>query len=444
MAAGGGNGALQVSQGSDNGIEPDAPPVASVKPGDVLRGTYRILHALDEGGMGTVFAAEHTRLKRQVAVKVMAQHLATDADALARFHREAEIISQLAHPHIVHVQDFDTTPAGEPYLVMELLQGESLASRLEREQRLPLSETVRITWQVAVGLAAAHDLGIVHRDLKPGNIFLVQLPGSASFVKLLDFGISKGSAGSRKLTREFDILGTPDYMAPEQALGKTANVDARADQFSLACIAFECLAGRMPFIGKNVMAVLEQIIKSPPANLRELVPDAPANVQAVLERALSKKPTERFDTITDFAIELAQAADCPLPSSATASSTPPSARKPRAIVAPDAKRNAATARTQAAHSHAGEYAFPDGAPSEPPISQRDSLTELGGLQRRVRPSSPPTQRRLSALTPPQAFLLSRLEDGLSVEEALDVSPMSRDETLDLLADLARDKLIDLE
>jgi serine/threonine-protein kinase len=215
---------------------PDA-PLAEALIGTTLRGSYRVVEVLDQGGMGMVFIAEHTRLKRRVAVKLLAKHLVGDDNALARFHREAEIISQLAHPNIVQVVDFDTTEAGEPYLVMELLKGESLDTLLERERRLPLAEAVRISMQTAAGLTAAHDAEIVHRDLKPGNIFLSEIPGGASFVKLLDFGISKRTGGSRKLTGQFDILGTPDYMAPEQASGKTALVDHRGDQVSLAVIA---------------------------------------------------------------------------------------------------------------------------------------------------------------------------------------------------------------
>ncbi|HEX2673952.1 MAG TPA: serine/threonine-protein kinase, partial [Polyangiaceae bacterium] len=205
--------------------------------GQTLRGTYRILSTLDQGGMGLVFEAEHTRLRRRVAVKVLAQHLTTDTQALARFNREAEIISQLEHPHIVQVLDFDTTEQGEPYIVMELLKGESLSERLERDGCLSIEESARVVHQVASGLFAAHQASIVHRDLKPANIFFTHLPGQGRVVKLLDFGISKRVGGGRSLTGEFDVLGTPDYMAPEQALGKTANVDPRGDQYALAVIA---------------------------------------------------------------------------------------------------------------------------------------------------------------------------------------------------------------
>src|SRR3954463_1420569 len=156
--------------------------------GLTLRGTYRILSALDQGGMGLVFEAEHTRLRRRVAVKVLARHLTSDTQALARFNREAEIISQLDHPHIVQILDFDTTEQGEPYIVMELLKGESLSDRLERDGCLSIRDAARSVQQVASGLFAAHQAEIVHRDLKPANIFLTETV-EGTRVKLLDFGI---------------------------------------------------------------------------------------------------------------------------------------------------------------------------------------------------------------------------------------------------------------
>lgn len=417
---------------------------SSVRPGEVLGGAYRILRAIDEGGMGTVFEAEHVRLRRRLAVKIMAQHLVNDEQALARFQREAEIISQLAHPHIVHVSDFDTTPAGEPYLVMELLEGESLAVRLEREGTLSLSESVRIAWQVALGLSAAHTLGIVHRDLKPGNVFLVDLPTQKGFVKLLDFGISKGTGGGRKITREFDILGTPDYMAPEQALGRTANVDARADQFSLACIVFECLAGRMPFTGTTVMEVLQAIIGAAPLSLRELAPGTPEAAQEVLERALAKKPEERYGSVTELVEHFAIAAQCALPGTGPTSAPPQSSRSPRRPPTPAPsspppstraeREKQGTAKTQLASSP--NNPLPDGK-SGPvprrvvPDSEADLLKALGGQTRRVRVIG----ASHAALTPEQAFMLSRLEGGLSVEEALDVSPLPRRDSLRVLVEL---------
>jgi serine/threonine-protein kinase len=288
-------------------------PLAEALIGTTLRGTYQILDVLDQGGMGMVFTAEHLRLKRRLAVKLLAKHLADDRQALARFHREAEIISQLTHPNIVQVVDFDTTDDGEPYLVMELLQGESLDTRLERQRSLPVPEAIRITTQTAAGLTAAHQADIVHRDLKPGNVFLVDIPGGNSFVKLLDFGISKRAGGSRALTGEFDILGTPDYMAPEQASGKTAQVDHRGDQFALAVISYQMLTGALPFAGNDVMEILKRVLNDSPARASVLNEALPEAIDPVLAKALSKNPDDRYPTIGAFAQELAMVSGCSLP-----------------------------------------------------------------------------------------------------------------------------------
>ncbi len=273
--------------------------------GQILGGAYRVLRQLDAGGMGMVYEAEHVRLRRPLAVKIMAGHLAQDENALARFHREAEIVSQLEHPHIVQVIDFDTTPAGQPFLVMELLRGISLESRLERGL-MAIDEAVLIATQAASGLSAAHRRDIVHRDLKPANIFLLDSSDQV-FVKLLDFGISKRTGHSRGLTGEFDILGTPDYMAPEQALGRTALVDHRGDQFALAVITYEMLTGRLPFAADEVMEVLQRVIRDTPTAPSVVRPEIPQRVDDVILRALSKRPEERFESIAEFAEALSSA-----------------------------------------------------------------------------------------------------------------------------------------
>ncbi|HET9957760.1 MAG TPA: protein kinase [Polyangiaceae bacterium] len=284
--------------------------------GIVLRGTYRILRVMDQGNMGTVFEAEHERLKRRLAVKVLSPHMAREPEALARFQREAEIISHLNHPNVVQVIDFDSTEAGAPYLVMEFLHGETLAARLEREGRLPLRVAVRLAHQVAAGLAAAHRAGVVHRDLKPANLFLVDLPFERTQVKILDFGISKSNEGRhRRLTGEHAVLGTPDYMAPEQAIGRAAWVDPRADQYSLGVILYEALTGHTPFDGQDVKELLYQVVAREPTPLTQYAPETPPLVWRVLRRALAKEPDERFPTVMEFASELLQAAGCsPWPS----------------------------------------------------------------------------------------------------------------------------------
>src|SRR4051812_15200296 len=172
-------------------------------PGLVLEGNYRLNRLLSEGGMGSVYEATQLRLQRRVAVKIMAPELTESAEAMARFRREVEVTSQLAHPHVIQLFDFGTTPTGEPFLVMEFLDGEDLEQRLVRVGRLPLEDAVQLVRQIATALAATHKKGIVHRDLKPANIFLLALEGASDFVKLVDFGISKVRTARTKLTRAF-------------------------------------------------------------------------------------------------------------------------------------------------------------------------------------------------------------------------------------------------
>lgn len=286
-------------------VQPSTPAGSLVS--QVLRGTYRILELLDEGGMGRLYRAEHIRLNRPIAVKVLANHLATDAGALTRFQREAAIVSQLHHPHIVHILDFDTTESGAPYIVMELLQGESLAKRLDRDRRLPIAVVCEIVAQIASALNLAHQQGIVHRDLKPDNVFLLRVDTAQVFVKLLDFGISKSTSAASKVTREFDVLGTPDYMAPEQAVN-TTRADHRADQFSLGAMTYEMLTGRMPFVAESLPELLRKVAHEKPPPTSEFVPGIGASVDQVIMRAMAKDPDDRFATVQDFAYELAQAA----------------------------------------------------------------------------------------------------------------------------------------
>ncbi len=268
--------------------------------GTVLEGAYRITRLIGEGGMAAVYEAVQLRLNKRVAVKVMARELAANREALARFHREAEITSHLGHPHLVSLIDFGTAESGEPYIVMEHLSGEDLEHRVGRVGRLSIANAVHITRQIASALAAAHGEGIVHRDLKPANVFLLQPPGEPDFVKVLDFGISKVKAAGTKLTQTSTLIGTPQYMSPEQATGRIDEIDHRTDQWSLACIVWEMLSGRAPFVADDLATLLYQIINLDPQSMVTRVPNLPPEAQRVLRRALSKKLTDRYPSITDF------------------------------------------------------------------------------------------------------------------------------------------------
>jgi serine/threonine protein kinase len=276
--------------------------------GTVLQDSYRITRLIGAGGMGSVYEGLQLRLGKRVAVKVMARELAANEEALARFQREAEITSQLGHPHIVNVFDFGVAPSGEPYLLMEYMEGEDLEHRLRRVGRLELFPALHIVRQITSALTATHENGIVHRDLKPANVFLLRAAGESDFAKVVDFGISKAMAAATKLTRAAAIMGTPQYMSPEQALGKTAEVDHRTDQWALACIVYEMLEGRPPFVGDNVHVILYQVAHEdvPPM---ESMTDRMVEVEQVLRRALSKRRDDRFASIGDFTAALDSAAE---------------------------------------------------------------------------------------------------------------------------------------
>jgi eukaryotic-like serine/threonine-protein kinase len=308
--------------------------------GIVLQDSFRLTGLIGKGGMGTVYEGTQLRLNKRVAIKLLSRDLSSNQEALARFHREAEVTSQLGHPHIVHVFDFGTAPSGEPYLVMEYLEGEDLDQRIRRAGRLRLPDVISIVKQIASALAATHARGIVHRDLKPANIFLLEVEGERDFVKIVDFGISKVRAASVRITGDSVVIGTPNYMSPEQATGQL-EIDHKTDQWSLACIAYEMLSGRGPFIGDSVQSLLYQVVHQEPPALRSLVPGLPAEVESVIGRALAKRQSDRFATVNAFSRALTAAtsgsggavvaSDAPEPPSspvvpAEAAATPPAPR----------------------------------------------------------------------------------------------------------------------
>ncbi|HEX7843153.1 MAG TPA: serine/threonine-protein kinase, partial [Kofleriaceae bacterium] len=280
----------------------NSPARTAVDVGSVIADTYKIEALLGRGGMGAVFLASHRRLAgKHVAIKILHTEI-EDADVVARFKREAEIAARLNHPNIVGVIDYNVAPDGTPYLVLDYLEGETLAQRIARGP-VPLDQVLSIVRQIGSALAAAHRAGIVHRDLKPQNIFLVPTEVDGRMVeiaKVLDFGISKIRGSQTVKTQDSALLGTPQYMAPEQAMGQHAQVDERTDVFALGAIVYEMLSGQPAFSGASIPEVVFKVVYEQPAPLAERAPSVPPEIAAAVARAMAKDADERFATVIAF------------------------------------------------------------------------------------------------------------------------------------------------
>ncbi len=275
--------------------------------GRVLDKKYRLVRLLGAGGMGTVFEAEHLLLGSRVAIKVLNPIFTEIPDAVNRFLREGQAASKIGHPNIVYVQDIGSEDDGTIYLVMELLKGQTLKKVLEQRVILTYERAVAIILQVLSALHAAHQKGIVHRDLKPDNIFLSTNARDGLDVKLVDFGVAKfqGPEGKElSLTKTGNVLGTPNYLAPEQASGGK-NIDERIDFWSVGVMLYEMITGRLPFVGDNYNEVLGNILLMEFVPLRELAPEVPEGLAAAVEKALSKKREGRFSSAAEMLEALA-------------------------------------------------------------------------------------------------------------------------------------------
>ena len=278
--------------------------------GEVIANRYRVLEKLGEGGMGTVYLAEHTAIGKKLAIKVLLQDYARKEDLKERFLQEAKAAAMIGHENIVDITDFGHTPNGSVFFAMEFLQGEDLSQRIKRQGRIPWAEGKPILLQICRALGAAHAKNIIHRDMKPENIFLIEREGRRDFCKLLDFGIAKVtgmSDGERRLTRTGMIFGTPEYMSPEQAQGH--HPDHRVDVYAVGIIAYEMVTGEVPFKADTFMGILTKHIFENPTPPKDVAPDAniPADVEEIILKALAKKREERFPSMTEMATAIAQA-----------------------------------------------------------------------------------------------------------------------------------------
>lgn len=277
--------------------------------GDVVAERYRIERELGEGGMGVVYRAQHLHLRKPFALKVLLPEWTSSPEIVARFEREAVAAGNIRSPHVATATDFGRLPDGTFFLVMEYVEGRTLRDALDSESLEP-ARALRIARGIASGLHAAHAAGIVHRDMKPENVMLVERDGDADFVKLLDFGIAKvestlgasPAAGASPLTRVGSIMGTPDYMSPEQALGQP--VDGRTDQYALGIMLFEMLTGTRPFEG-DAVSVLRQRVTSPPPELPvSLAGSLDPRAGSIVRRLLATAPGDRFVNAAEIVGEI--------------------------------------------------------------------------------------------------------------------------------------------
>jgi len=272
-------------------------------PGTLLDERFEVGRQIGEGGMASVFLASDVTTGADVAVKVLAPHLMADAESIERFKREALIASRFNHPSVCPILQLGATPTGLTYLVMPWFPGEALHDRINRTGPLTLEEGLPLLLQVCRGLEHAHALGVLHRDLKPENIMLVTdpaLPGGTRAV-VMDFGLALEIVrrpASQKLTAAGIILGTPEFMSPEQIRGR--DLDARSDVYSLALVAFEMFAGRLPFDGDSAQELQIARLRGQPTQLRAVRPELPARLDAALARALAMDPSNRFPSMASF------------------------------------------------------------------------------------------------------------------------------------------------
>jgi len=291
----------------------DGTEIAPAVLGVALANTYEFIEAVGSGGMSVIYKARHRALNRFVAIKMLHGHMLTD-NVIMRFQQEAKASSLLVHPNTVAVHDFGITESGQPYMVMDFIEGETLANVIQRQGALPVEDCIKIISQVCDAVEHAHENGILHRDLKPSNIMLIKMEGTPGIVKIVDFGIAKimdasGSSG-QNLTRTGELFGSPLYMSPEQCAG-AKELDRRSDIYSLGCVMYECLTGTVPHRGETLVGTIVKHMNEQPIPISEMQPDTkvPSALEDIVDKALEKNPDKRFQTMEELKKALWQVRD---------------------------------------------------------------------------------------------------------------------------------------
>ncbi|MBZ0186942.1 MAG: serine/threonine protein kinase, partial [Candidatus Obscuribacterales bacterium] len=276
--------------------------------GTKLAGKYDIIRVLGTGGMGVVYEGRHEVMDRRVAIKMLQAHHLNDSMSVKRFQQESKATCRLNHPHIITVFDFGISPTGQPYIVMDYLEGKPLSDIIKEEGQIKVDRAVHMFQQACEALAHAHNQSVIHRDLKPSNIVLVSYEDDKDYVKVVDFGVAKimedGGTEGQKLTQMGEVCGSPIYMSPEQCQGFA--LDKRSDVYSMGIVMYETLTNRLPILGKTMVETMSKHIKDAPPSFSEVRPDLyiPERVEQVILRALAKDPDDRPQSMEHLAREL--------------------------------------------------------------------------------------------------------------------------------------------
>lgn len=277
--------------------------------GTVLAGNYEILDVLGQGGMGVVYRGKHSLMERIVAIKMLLSQLISDTNSVKRFQQESKASARLKHPHIIDVYDFGISPAGQPYIVMEFLEGTPLSDLIKKEGQISVDRSIKLIAQACDALDHAHKQGVVHRDLKPSNIVLTTYDEEKDYVKVVDFGVAKlieiGNNGEgQRLTQAGEVCGSPVYMSPEQCMGQ--ELDARSDIYSMGIVLYETLTGKLPILGKTMVDTMSKHISEPPVPFNVARPDLyiPERLEWVVNKALSKDPANRQQSMEELKFDL--------------------------------------------------------------------------------------------------------------------------------------------
>jgi len=314
------NSAPQSQPHEKSEIDPDSDPFV----GTIFNGKYEILELIGGGGSGLVYTAKHLMLGTTVALKVLHLNISSNSDTARRFHREARLAGLLSHPNIVSVRDFGISEQGPPYIVMDLVDGASLAEVLELHGLLPALDLIKIFYQACAGLEHAHNEGMVHRDIKPSNLMLMNNGAADLTVKIVDFGLARTievEKGFANITQTGDVIGSPPYMSPEQCRGEV--VDKRSDIYSIGCAMFEALQGKPPFTGVDPVAILIKHVmeQPPPVTIQGAPPQLRTAISKIVAKCLEKDKQDRYQTAAELMDALAQISGAQSEPSETVAST---------------------------------------------------------------------------------------------------------------------------